>query len=134
MSFKELCQQLEAKIQGSYESGVTMEQAEKLAAEFLFAQIKVSEQLKTADLSARMRKSGVKAVKAAVYTDACATSVKKPTEGQLEHLINMHDMVSNEQDALDAAEVERDDLERYYNIFMNAHVFFRGVAKGSFGG
>lgn len=134
MSFEKLCKNLEAKIVAAYTEGVTMDEAEKMAAEFLAGQFAVSAELKTADLSSRMRKSGVKAVKAAVYSDACAKADKKPTEGALEHLINMHADVNTEQDALDKAEVERDSLERYYNIFREAHTFMRGVARGRFDG
>lgn len=134
LTFEQFCQELETEIIKSYESGVSLEEAEKLAGKFLHGQIKVSNELKARDLDARMRKSGLKAVRAAVYTDICAKADKKPTEGQLDHMLNMHDLVSSEQDALDTAEVDRDALERYYNIFANAHIFLRGVAKGSFGG
>lgn len=134
MSFQELCKSLEKKIQNAYTEGVTMEEAEKLAAEFLFAQIRISEALKTADLSARMRKSGVKAVRAAVYLDGAKQGDKKPSDVLLQAQVDTNELVSGEQDALDQAEVERDELERYYNIFQNGHIYFRGVAKGAFGG
>lgn len=127
-------QQLEAKIIKAYDEGVTIETAERLAGEFLYAQMRVSDELKNYDLDSRMRKSGLKAVRAAVYAEACKASEKKPTEGALDHLLNSSPLVSVEQDNLDAAEVTRDGLERYYNIFQNAHIFFRGIARGNFGG
>lgn len=130
MNFKQLCEKLQSKIISSYEQGVSLEDAERLAAEFLYAQMAVSAELKKADLDSRMRKSGVKALRAAVYTDICAKADKKPTETAIESMINMDSTVSSEQDEFDKAEVERDDLERYYNIFREAHVYFRGVAKG----
>ncbi len=132
MNFKDYCKQLEAKIQSSYESGVTLEQSEKLAAEFLHAQMKVSEELKTADLDSRMRKSGVKAVRAAIYAETCSKADKKPTEAQIEHTINSNEIVQNEQLELDKAEVSRDDLERYFSIFKESHIYFRNVSKGRF--
>lgn len=132
MKFTELCKHLEAKIQSSYEEGVTIEDAEKLAGEFLRAQMTVSNELKASDLDSRMRKSGLKAVRAAVYTDACSKADKKPTESALENILNLDDMVQKEQDALDKAEVERDSLKRYYDIFREAHIHFRGIAKGKF--
>lgn len=132
MTFKELCASLESKIKASYEEGVTLEDAEKLAAEFLGAQMKVSAELSVADLDSRMRKSGVKAIRAAVYTDACSKADKKPTEGALEHLLNLSDLVQGEQTEFDRAEVRRDELERYYNIFKDAHVYFRQMSKGRF--
>lgn len=133
-TFNEFCKELEGFIETSYREGITLQEAETLALRFLDAQIKVSKELKNADLDSRMRKSGLKAVKAAVYTEACTKVDKKPTESQLEHTLNMNGLVSTEQEALDTAEVSRSELERYYNIFQNAHIFFRGVAKGSFNG
>jgi hypothetical protein len=130
----EFYKNLEAKIQATYESGVTIDVAEALAAEFLHAQIRVSEELKKADLNARMHKSGLKAVKAAVYFDIVKQNDKKPTESALEHAINTSPMVNGEQEELDVAESERDNLERYYNIFRDAHIFFRGISKGNFSG
>ena len=62
MSFKQLCQDLEQEIQTSYEQGVSMVDAERLAGKFLAAQIKVSDELKKSDLDARLRKSGVKSI------------------------------------------------------------------------
>jgi hypothetical protein len=43
-------------------------------------------------------------------------------------------MVEEEQKSLDTAEVDRENLRRYYDIFGNAHIYFRGMAKGNFGG
>lgn len=133
MNFKDLCKKLESKIQSAYTEGITMEEAEKLAGQFLHAQILVSEEIKREDLNSRMRKAGLKAVRAAVYTEACSKADKKPTESSLEHILNMNELVSSEQDALDAAEVERDNLERYYNIFREGHIYTRSIAKGTFG-
>ena len=130
--FKELCIELEEKIQKSYEEGVTMEAAEKLAGEFLVAQLRTSEELKSADLDSRLRKTGVKAVRAAIYLDIVQKSEKKPTEAQIEATINTDKIVSSEQESFDKAEVERDSLERYYNIFREGHIHFRGISKGKF--
>lgn len=132
--FDGFCGALEAKIVSSYESGVSMEDAEKLAGEFLVAQIRVSAKLKEADLSSRMRKSGLKAVRAAVYLEGAKSGEKKPSDALLQAQVDTNELVSGEQDAYDRAEVELAELERYYNIFGNAHIFYRGVAKGNFGG
>lgn len=134
MKFEERIQELETKIQSSYTEGVTLDQAEKLAGEFLHAQMLVSGRLSTIDLSARMRKSGLKAVKAAVYLDTCSKADKKPTESALEHMINVNELVAKEQDGLDTEEAARDNLTRLYNIFQAAHVHFRQMSKGQFGG
>lgn len=131
-SFNDFCEQLEIKIQATYEQEVSIEDAVKLAAEFLHGQIEVSKELKKADLDSRMRKSGLKAVKAAIYMEACGKSEKKPSDVLLEHTINLSDIVSQEQDALDKAESDRDALERHFNIFQNAHIYYRGIGKGNF--
>lgn len=132
MSFKQLCNNLEAKIQSTYESGVTLDVAEKLAGEFLYAQLQVSAQLKTVSLDARMRKSGVKSVRAAAYLNIVKQADKKPTETQIASMIDSDEIVGTEQQSLDKAEVDREELERYYEIFQNAHIHFRGIAKGRF--
>lgn len=134
MSFKELCKSLEGKIQESYEQGVTLESAERLAAEFLHAQISVSAELKKADLDSRMRKSGVKAIRAAIYMEAATKDTKKPSDVMLEAIVNMNELVIGEQKSFDDAEAEKDSLERYYNIFREAHIHYRNVSKGRFDG
>lgn len=131
-NFVKLCKTLEEKIQAAYTEGVTMEEAEKLAGEFLYAQIQVSAELKDADMNARMRKTGVKAVKASLYLQEVQKSEKKPTETHLTSLIDSNELVQKEQDAYDAAEVDSANLERYYNIFREGHIHFRGIAKGRF--
>ncbi len=132
--FKELCEQLESKIKASYEEGVTMADAEKLASEFLYAQLAVSGELRKADLNSRTRKSGVKAIRGAIYLDIVQKSEKKPTETQIAAMIDTDAIVKDEQEGYDLAEVDKDELQRYYDIFTQAHVHYRNVAKGSFGG
>lgn len=131
--FEGLCKELERAIQAAYTEGVSLEDAEKLASEFLYAMLQVSGELKDSDLNARMRKSGLKAVKAALYLDSIRGVDKKPTEAQLTAMIDSSDVVQGEQDAFDKAEVGTAELERYYQVFKEAHIHFRGVAKGKFG-
>lgn len=124
--------ELEADIVRAYTEAVTIDDAEKLAAKFLHAQMQITQELKVVGLDARMKKAGLKAVQAAVYLSETQGKEKKPTEATLQHLINTNEDVSGEQDRLDTAEVSRDFLERYYDIFANAHIYFRGIAKGKF--
>jgi hypothetical protein len=131
-NINKLCEKLSAKIESSYESGVTLDEAEKLAAEFLHAQMLLVSHLRDTDLEARMRKSGLKAVRAAVYMDTVSKAEKRPTEAAMDHILNSNELVSREQDRLDASEVSRNELERYYDIFNNAHIYYRGIAKGKF--
>lgn len=129
---KALCQSLTDSIQKAYESQVTIPEAEALAAKFLHGSILVGSALRTVDLDARMRKSGLKAIKAEVYLNAIKSSEKKPTEAALESMINVDPTVREEQNALDNAEVTRDELKNYLAVFHEAHVFFRGISKGKF--
>ncbi len=131
--FQKLCKELESSIESSYTEGISMEDAEKLAGKFLHAQLAVSAELTKADLSSRMRKSGVKTIRAAIYLDEATKSEKKPTESMLSALIDKNEIVTGEQESLDQSEVSRDELKRYYDIFQNAHIHFRTIAKGSLG-
>lgn len=128
----DLIEQLEAKIQLAYLEGVTVTEAEKLAAEFLYAQLQISSELAKKDLDARMKKTGVKAIKAATYMNAASAGEKKPTEAMLAATVDQNTIVQKEQDKLDDAEVTKAELERVYDVFLNAHIYFRGVAKGNF--
>lgn len=132
MTFAEFCIALEKKIEDGFD-GVTQSDAERLSLEFISAMMKASDQLKICSLDARMRKSGVKAIRAAVYADILSKSDKKPTEGSLEHSINSHELVLSEQKALDEAECEKENLQRYYETFLQAQITFRGISKGSMG-
>lgn len=130
-SLQELCQSLEASIKDAYESSVTVDDAERLAAKFLYGQMQVAQALRSQDLDARMKKSGLKAIKAAVYLAEVGKAEKKPTEAALTSLIDTDGLVQDNQNLLDTAEVDRDLLKSYFDIFNNAHIHFRGVAKGS---
>ena len=125
---------LSAKIQSAYSEGVSIGEAENLAGEFLHAMITLSEELRQTDLNARMRKTGVKAVKAAVYLAQVQAVDKKPSDTLLGARVDMDALVIKEQEALDTAEVDRDELERSYNICREAHLHFRGLAKGRYEG
>lgn len=133
MEYLEYCKELENKIIAAYEDSITMADAERLAGEFLRAQLVISNELKKADLASRMRKQGVKAIRAALYTDICSKNEKKPTEAAIAALLDSNEIVSSEQQSFDEAEVSRDELERYYNIFQNSHIYFRNIARGNMG-
>lgn len=130
--FTQTIQQLTDEIKAAYESSVTIEEAEKLAGKFLHAQLLVAEKLHQADLDARMRKSGVKALKAAVYLEAATKTEKKPSDVMLMALVDSDKLVLDEQGSFDKAEVDKNALENYLSVFREAHIFFRGVAKGRF--
>ena len=131
--FKEMCAELQEKIRSSYETSVTLDQAEKLAAEFLYAQMRVAQVLESSDLDARMKRSGNKAIRAAVYLSEATKSDKKPSDVMLNALVDTSPEVSGSQDAYDAAEAEKNLLENYYQIFREAHIYYRGLAKQSAG-
>jgi hypothetical protein len=125
-------EELIEQVKQSYEESITIEQAEKLAAKFLHAMFLLSNDLATYDLDARMKKSGVKAIKAAVYTDAAVKGDKKPTEAALVATVDLNDIVKSEQDSFDKAEVTTDKYKNYYNIFKECHLYFRVITKGNY--
>jgi hypothetical protein len=132
MSFIKLCEELTVQIQTSYETGITVEEAEKLAGKFLYAQIQVAEELRKADLDARMKKSGTKAIKASVYLEAATKTDKKPSDVMLGAMVDTNELVLGEQQKLDEAEVLKASLDNYMSIFQNAHIHFRTISKGGF--
>lgn len=127
-----LIESLTKDIENAYETSITMEEAERLAAKFLLGQIKVSESLASADLDARMRKQGVKAIRAAVYLENATKGEKKPSDVMLEAMVNRDDLVSGEEASYIKAEVEAERLQNYLNIFKDAHIYARGVSRGRF--
>jgi hypothetical protein len=133
MNFKQTCEQLESLIQDSYRNGVTMSQAEMLAGRFLEAQLLVSRELTASDLDSRMRRSGVKAIRAAIYLEE-RSKPEKVTEGTLTAIIDSNPDVRAEQDQLDKVESERDELKRLLDVFSNSHIHYRTISKGGFGG
>lgn len=124
--------ELAVDVQRAYDEGVTMEQAERLAAKFLGAQLKVAEELASIDLDSRMKKNGLKAIKSAVYMQAATAGEKKPSEGFLENTVNLSKDVSDAQDRFDASDARKESLSIYLGIFKDAHIYFRGIAKGRF--
>lgn len=125
-------EQLRAEIQASYEQGVTLTEAEMLSAKFLDAQLRVADGLRQADLDARMRKAGLKAIKAAVYLEEAKKGDKKPSDVFIASVVDRHELVLSEQTAFDEAEVHRDHLQNYLQVFREAHVHFRQLSKGRF--
>lgn len=132
MKFTDYAKELEKDIQNAYESSPTIEDAEKLAAKFLTAQIECGRALSSADLDSRMQKSGLKGIKAAVYMDAATKSEKKPTEAMLAAIVDTDRIVQESQDGFDRADVHKNELANYLDVFKNAHIYFRSLAKGRF--
>lgn len=133
-NFEVFCAELEAEIKNAYEQSITQGEAEKLAAKFLHALLIVADRLQEADLDARMRKTGVKALKAAVYLQGATATEKKPSDVLLQAQVDTSEEVISASQDLDRAEADHDYLQNKYNIFKEAHVFFRGISKGSFNG
>lgn len=131
-NLKHLCEVLTNEIKKSYEESITIDEAEKLAGKFLHAQLAISSALVKKDLDARIRKTGVKAIKAAIYLSEVQKVDKKPSDSMLEAYVNSNELVQKEQDGFDKAEIERDELQNYFNVFKEAHIFYRGISKGRF--
>ncbi len=132
MKFADYAKELEKDIQNAYESSPTIEEAEKLAAKFLTAQIRTGQELAAVDLDARMRKTGLKAVKAAMYLETASKGDKKPSDVLIGAVVDSDKVVAETQDGFDRAEVLRNELENYLSVFNDSHIYFRALAKGRF--
>lgn len=131
MSFSKYKAALETKIKQSFTNGITMEEAERLAGEFLQAMLDTSTELKNRDLDTKMKKSGLKAVKARAFLDTLQSEVKL-TEAARLATVDSNELVNKSQDDFDNAEVDKEDLERVFMTFKEAHIHFRSIAKGRF--
>ena len=96
------------------------------------SQLIISKELAALDLDARMRKSGVKAIRGAVYLEEARRGDKKPSDTMLTAFVDTSDLVTGEQKRLDEAEVKKAELERIFDILTNGHIHYRTIAKGSF--
>lgn len=123
---------LESTITEAYATSPTPDEAELSAAKFLAGMFRVGDELKRIDLDARMKKSGLKAIRSAVYLEEAKRGDKKPSDTLIEAVINSNRMVTDAQQALDYAEVDRDRLHNLLNVCKESHIFFRALAKGRF--
>ena len=116
------------------DEGVTVQHAERVAAKALFVMNAISEDLAKADKDTRMRKQGVKAIRSAVRQEEIKKHDKKPTEGALEDVVNLDNLVQSEETGFNDAEIQTEKLTREFNISKEAHLYFRSIAKGTFNG
>jgi hypothetical protein len=123
---------LEQKIIKSYTEGVTLDEAEKLAGEFLEAQIKTSEEIKKLDLNARLIKATLKEQKAKLFVTEATKNEKKPSDTLLNAMVDSDGAINEIQQAFDESEVERDEIFRLFAIFKDAHLHFRAISRGKF--
>jgi hypothetical protein len=123
---------LKQEIVKAYEQGVTIVEAERLAALTLHARLLLSDEIKVIDLDAKMRRNGVKSVRANAYMEELSKHDKKPAEGFLENAVNLNQEVLNEEISFFEVESERNRLESYLDIFKDAHLYFRQICKGTF--
>ena len=127
-------EEVQALVDRAYDEEITMQEAEKLATRLLSVQMTIAKELATVKLDARMRKSGVKAVKAVAYLDEVKKHDKKPSDSYLEHVVNTNENVNKEQDAFDAADVNAETLETLLSVFKEAHIHFRSISRGAYNG
>lgn len=119
-------------IQHAAEEGVTMEEAEKIAAKALFVMNSLGEMRANSDRERRMRKKGLKAICSTVRLEEIQKHEKKPTEGALDDAVNLHKDAQHNQDLYDDSEVTLNEMDYKFDIAKEAHIYFRGVAKGRF--
>lgn len=131
-SLKEEFEELRRVVETVYEQGTSLPEAEKLAARFSHALMLIAVELERDDLDMRMSKNGHKTMRAKVYLDEVSRAEKKPTEAQLDAVITTNKEVCAAQDRFERAQSHVESLMRYFEIFRDAHIYFRGIAKGRF--
>lgn len=129
---KEFLVELENDIKRAATKNLEVDEAERLAAKFLLARLEVGKLLRQQDLDARLAKNALKTEKAIVYLGEVKKNERKPSDVLLEHTIQLDEGVAGAQRSFDQAEVDRDNLQDYYSTFHEAHLYFRGIAKGRF--
>lgn len=129
MTYETLIEQIEK----AYNEGVTQSEAERLAAGSLLVMNDLSCRLIVTESDRRMKKVGLKAIRAAVRLEAAKSGDKKPTESIIDAMVDTNELVSETESGYDAAEVASQAADRQYNIAKESHLYFRSVAKGSLG-
>jgi len=123
---------LEQKIIKSYTEGTNLVDAESLAAEFLAAQIQISEEVKEESIRHRMLKADLKEKAAAVLYNAATAGDKKPSDSILQALVDKDPGVKEAYQVHVVSEERANELERLYNIFRESHIYYRAIGKGRF--
>lgn len=126
--------ELRTATDSAYENGVTMPEAEKLAAMALSRSLALADELKVRSLDARMKKHGAKATRAAIYMEELKKHEKKPAEAFLENAVNASDVVAKAEYDLAEAEVNVEHLWSYLGVLKEFHIHHRGIAKGTYEG
>jgi hypothetical protein len=129
-----ICEELKLAIENAYNEGISIPDAEKLAARTLTARLELSDEIKSAALDSKMRRNGVKVVRANAYMDEITKHDKKPAEAFLENAVNLSPEVNEEENSYAEAEAELSRLIAYLDVFKDAHLYFRTIMKGSFEG
>ena len=128
----DVCSELKQIIETAYEQGVSVSEAEKLAAKTLVIRLELSQELKRVDLDSRMKKHGVKVTRADAYMTELKKHDKKPVESFLDATITMDGNVIEAEHDYAKADVQRELIQNYLDIFKDAHIYFRGIAKGTY--
>jgi hypothetical protein len=123
---------LRKAVEDAYSHGVSIEDAERMAAQTLSAQLDIAAALATADLDSRMKKNGMKTMKAKVYMEEIGKHDKKPSEGFLDQAVALDQTVAAATDMYEQADAYKEELTLYFGIFKDAHIFFRGISKGNY--
>lgn len=131
-NLEDLIDELKSAVERAYNEGVTIPEAEKLAARTLSIRMAIADEIKTKDLDARMKKHGVKAVRGAAYSLEIGKFEKKPTESALEAAVNMSKTVHAAEEEYAEADTEKDRLQAYSDVFKDSHIFFRQLCKGTY--
>ena len=128
------CVELKEAIIKAHQTETSVSEAEQLSAKCLAASMALADDIRAVDLKARMRKIGLRNIRSQAYLDELAKHEKKPTEAYIDAAINLNVDIAPLEMELADKEVELNNLKHYYEVFKEAHQYFRAIMKAGFGG
>ena len=115
----------------AHEGRYSPEKAERTAALFLDAQMRLTDMIAEAEFKRQMAKNELERISAEKYflTKSASTSSVKLTEEALKHALSKDEDVYKVKEAVAKAESEQRKWQNVLGIMSNGHIFFRNVGK-----
>ena len=119
-----------AEIEASARSKYDADKADRTAALFLAAQMKVSFLIESVELKARQAKNEITRIEGEKYfTQKTSSSVEKKTENMLASLVAKDGDVVNAKNECATQEASLKKWNYVINTLNSAHVYFRNISK-----
>lgn len=111
------------------------DKADRNAALFLVAQMKLASHIAEVELKTKLAKSEVERISSEKYFEFKKEGVSsgKPTEAALEHAVLKDGAISDLKKEMLTFEADLKKWNYIINIMSNGHIYFRGISKKEFG-